>query len=102
MTRSAFAEPSPLITKVTSGICRAAATSRSSDWEKPTLPAYITHRFVTDALLAAELGGPRRGPDRGDVDEVRDDVNLAGLSADLERTLPARSSLNTVTAAARR
>ena len=38
----ARAAPSPLIRNVTSGNARAAATTSSSDCEKPTLPAYST------------------------------------------------------------
>ena len=41
-TRSPRVEPSPLITNVTCGSCRAAATTSSSDCENPMLPAYNT------------------------------------------------------------
>ena len=47
------AAPSPLMSTVTSGSRRAASSSRSSDCENPTLPAYSSDRLGADAELGA-------------------------------------------------
>ena len=73
---SARIDPSPLIRNVTSGSCRAASSSRSSDCEKPTLPAYST--TGSSPIPSSARYGVIRSPGRISlgVDEVGDRPHL--------------------------
>ena len=91
---SARAEPPPLIDEHHVGRrsrrARAAASStRSSDCEKPTLPAYITTRLPVEAVLGAVGVLAGRGADAVGVDEVGDDpdavVGVGHRAPDLGR-----------------
>jgi hypothetical protein len=107
---SGRATPPPLITKTTSGSWArwvAAASTRSSDCDQPTLPAYITTVLPSRPNSAAVGVLRAAGPDPVGVDEVGDHPHLVGRRQppvdrrSWRRRCP-RSSESTVTASARR